>query len=205
MWPRAIWPEFRGARSCQFTKLLGVVFGEMMRAVVTSCQTPPRKPKSSANGGLLSQIRFSTWPTAGARNVKISAFSIFRNDDYDGIGAMIHKLLRDNISDGGVILTVDNGYIGPFHQLRRYRGTGGKSWSYLARDKLAASLAGLDVTMKGFGYLNVASASLQFGRHCEFLNTLVYYLDKAIFFLFRPSERAVTIIRAPLPASASLA
>jgi hypothetical protein len=131
---------------------------------------------------------------------------IFRNDDYDAIGGMIHKLLRDNVSDDGFILTVDNGYIGPFHQLRRYRGTGGKSWSYLARDRLAASLAGLDVTMQGFGYLNVASASLQFGRHCEFLNTLVYYWDKAIIFLFRPSERAVlsTIIRARLPASASL-
>jgi hypothetical protein len=123
---------------------------------------------------------------------------IFRNDDYNGIGVTIHKLLRDNVSEGGVILTVDNGYIGPFHKLRRYRGTGGNSWSYLERDKLAASLAGLDVSMKGFGYLNVASASLQFGRNCEFLNTIVYYMDKAVIFAFDPSERAVlsTIIRA---------
>src|ERR1700730_4799078 len=132
---------------------------------------------------------------------------IFRNNDYSGIRAAMHKLLRDNVSEGGVILTVDNGYTGHFHKLRQYRGTGGNSWSYLARDKLAASLAGLDVDVRGFGYLNVASASLQFGRNCEFLNTLVYYMDKAMIFFFDPSERAVlsTIIRARRERTSGLA
>lgn len=124
---------------------------------------------------------------------------IFRNNDYDGIGATIRRLMRNNVSAGGVILTVDNGYIGPFHRLRRYRGTGGNSWTYLDRNRLAAALAGLDVMMKGFGYLNVASASLQFGGDYEFLNTLLYSVDKAIVSLLDPIERAVlsTIIRAP--------
>jgi hypothetical protein len=123
---------------------------------------------------------------------------VFRNDNYKDLGTLIRRLLRDNVSVGGAILTIDNGYIAPFHKLRRHRGTGGNSWSYLAQHKLTESLADLDVTIKGFGYLNVASASLQFGRNCEFLNSLVYYLDKAMISLIGPSERAVlsTIIRA---------
>ena len=123
---------------------------------------------------------------------------IFRNGDYNGIHETIQKLLRDNISPGGFILSLDNGYISPFQRLRRYRGTGGNSWSYLARSQLGKALAGFDVTTKGFGYLNVASASLQFGYDCEFLNTATYHLDKIITSLFMPSEHAVlaTVIRA---------
>jgi hypothetical protein len=122
---------------------------------------------------------------------------ICRNDNYQEIRTIIHKLLKDNLVEGGVILTIDNGSIGPFHRLRRYLGTGGNSWSYLERDKLAASLSDFQITMKGFGYLNVASASLQFGRDCEFLNTFVYYIDRAMIPIFNPTERAVlsTVIR----------
>jgi hypothetical protein len=120
---------------------------------------------------------------------------IFRNNDYDGIGAT----MWNNVSVGGVILTVDNGYIGPFHRPRRCRDTGGSFWTYHDRNRPAAALAGLDVMMKGFGDLNVKSASLQFGGDYEFLNTLVYSVDKAIISLLDPIERAVlsTIIGAP--------
>jgi hypothetical protein len=99
--------------------------------------------------------------------------------------------MMDNIAEGGVILTFDNGYVGPFRALRRRLGTGGDSWSYLEAAKLALSLSDFAIVTEGFGYLNVASASLQFGRDAEFLNTALYHVDKIICRLLNPRKRAV--------------
>ena len=123
---------------------------------------------------------------------------ICRSSNYDCIRSTIKKLSKDNVADGGVILSIDNGYVTLFEKLRLYRGKGGRSWSYLDRDKLLACLSDFDVVTKGFGYLNVASASFQLGGNFEFINNIVYRVDKALISLFDPSERAVlsTIIRA---------
>jgi hypothetical protein len=99
--------------------------------------------------------------------------------------------MTDNIVEGGVILTFDNGYNRALRALRRLLGTGGSSWSYLEAGKLKQSLTGFAIDMRVFGYLNVASAASQFGRNAEFLNTALYYADKKICRLLKLRERTV--------------
>lgn len=123
---------------------------------------------------------------------------VCRNGHYEGIKEILTRMVAHNLTQRGVILTLDNGYIQLFQALRKALGTGGNTWSYLRTEQFAESLSDFDVTMKGFGFLNVASASLQFGVNCEFINDLAYHLDRIVLRLLNPRERAVlsTVIRA---------
>jgi len=116
---------------------------------------------------------------------------VCRNEDYDAIRSIIGKLMKNNVAEGGVILTFDNGYIAPFRALRRRLGTGGHSWNYFESAKFARALSSFSHVTQGFGYLNVASATLQLGRNAEFVNTAVYYADRVIAALHAPEEHAV--------------
>ena len=62
--------------------------------------------------------------------------------------------------------------------------------------------------MGGFGFLNCLSASLQLGFDAELLNYVMYFTDRLVVRLLKPTERAVfaTVIwRLPTPQSPRLA
>lgn len=115
------------------------------------------------------------------------------DDDYRRLRTIIGKLLKDNIKGGGCIITLDNGRIEPFQKLRQLWGTG---VTYFDTDKLLASLHNFDVTLKGFGYLNFAAAK-PLHRDWEFMNDMLYFLDKVFLYCVAPRQRAVlaTIIK----------
>jgi hypothetical protein len=109
---------------------------------------------------------------------------VFRNNDYEGLSALMRRLVLNNLNPQGTILSFDNGYINAFHKLRhKHHSGGGVSWTYLKRDKLERALNGFDFVIAGFGYLNVGQNAL--------LNSLVYQLDKLVVGLVKPTERAV--------------
>ncbi len=121
-----------------------------------------------------------------------------RGDDYRALGAVVERLFG-HVSEDGIILTVDNGNVRLFSNLRRCLGAGRNGWTYVDRHEFARALTDYAVDMKGFGFLNFGSPSLRLRKTSELANTILYPLDKLFMTLFRIDNRAVvaTVIRRP--------
>jgi hypothetical protein len=121
---------------------------------------------------------------------------VCRSNDYQKMKDVVDRLMR-NLSEGGCILSIDNGFIGAFDRLRQVRGAGKNNWTYIKAAEFASALAGHDVSMRGFGLLNFGSAGVVLGIGLELVNDAIYFVDKAVLSLFGCRERAVlsTVIR----------
>jgi hypothetical protein len=122
---------------------------------------------------------------------------VCRGDDYGRLRLIVDGLLAKNIREGGALLTFDNGYVKLFKMLRRSWGAGRNDWTYFTRHGLISSLSGHEVRIQGFGFLSVGAARFLLHGNFEFLNDIIYLVDKAILHLVKSDERAVlsTIIR----------
>ena len=124
---------------------------------------------------------------------------ICRGDDYKRMRNVIDGLM-DHLADDGVILTIDNGYVGPLIRFFRLFGAGKNRWTYFKEDKLRVALADYHIESQGFGFLNFGAARFLFRRDLEFLETVndaIHAFDTALLHLFKPRQRAVlaTVIR----------
>lgn len=115
---------------------------------------------------------------------------ICRRGDYRRLRLIIDKMV-EHIRSDGVILTVDNGYIGVFEKLRWFWGAGKNGWTYFERDRLISALSGYDIEIAGFGLLNFGSARFAFKENTEIANDAMYFLDKAVLRLLGTEGRAV--------------
>ena len=122
---------------------------------------------------------------------------ICRYNDYAKISVIVDKLFVKNIREGGALLTLDNGHVNLFERARRLWGAGKNEWTYFTQDKLISSLSGYQVIIKGFGFLNVGAAKFLLQGNYEFINDIIYNIDKVLIRLVTSHDRAVlsTIIR----------
>ena len=120
--------------------------------------------------------------------------AIFRNDDYEGLRLAMDRLLKENVNQGGFIVSFDNGYMRLFTQLRSLWGTGKQGFAYFNRNKLLEYLADYDIQIKGFGYINVGTPTALVKRNIEFVNDMIYLIDKIDLSLIKPVDRVVLSI-----------
>jgi len=131
---------------------------------------------------------------------------ICRGGDYAKICGIIRGLM-EHLSDDGVIVTLDNGHIGPFIKLSGMLGAGRNRWTYFKREELLGALSDYRVESAGFGFLNFGAARFMFRRDLESLevvNNAIHAVDTALLRLFGFRERAVlaTVIRKQAAADA---
>ena len=124
---------------------------------------------------------------------------ICRGNDYAKVGGVIRGLM-DHLSEDGVIVTLDNGHLGPLARMSELFGAGKNRWTYFKQDQLQECLAGYDVESRGFGFLNFGAARFMLGRDVEGLevvNNAIHTVDAALLRLFGFRRRAVlaTVIR----------
>jgi hypothetical protein len=121
---------------------------------------------------------------------------ICRNGNYAKLRTVVNKLLKENVERGGYILSLDNGHVGLFTRFRNLWGAGKNRWTYFSRDKLLDSFSDHDIQVKGFGFVNFGAAKFWL-RKGEFVNHIVYFIDKITLLLIDPKDRAVlsTVIR----------
>jgi hypothetical protein len=113
-----------------------------------------------------------------------------RGGDYQRL-RMITDDLLSHVEEDGFIVTIDNGYVALFEQLRKMRGAGRNDWTYFKRNNFVSTLAHRDVRIKGFGFINFGTATFLFKRDLEIVNDLMYFLDKVLVRVLKPNERAV--------------
>jgi hypothetical protein len=123
-----------------------------------------------------------------------------RGNDYDNLRAIVDRLFEKNIKEGGVLVTLDNGHVSLFNKMRKLWGAGKNEWTYFDREKLIWALRGYHIVNKGFGLLNVGAVKFLLDGNYEFVNDIIYYIDKAVLFLVTSDERAVlsTVMRKTL-------
>ncbi len=118
---------------------------------------------------------------------------ICRGGDGEKMRAVIRGLM-EHLSDDGVILTFDNGHVGPFAKLNTVFGAGKNRWTYFRQEDLRDALADYDHETRGFGFLNVGAARFMFRRDLEALeavNNAIHAVDTALLRLFGFRQRAV--------------
>jgi hypothetical protein len=120
-----------------------------------------------------------------------------RSNDYARARSIIDKLLQKNIRRAGYLISIDNGHVNMFTKLRTQFGAGKNGWTFFKREQLLSALADYDVQIAGFGFFNVGSARFIVGDKAEFLNDLIYRIDKLVLRFADMKDRAVltTIIR----------
>ncbi|WP_431855818.1 hypothetical protein [Azospirillum sp.] len=136
---------------------------------------------------------------------------ICRGGDVAKMRSIVRGLVG-HLSEDGVVLTFDNGHVGPFAKLNSLLGAGRNRWTYFRRAELDDVLAGYEHETRGFGFLNVGAARFALRRDVEALeavNDAIHAVDSALLRLFGFRERAVygTVIRnraARAPAAAAV-
>jgi hypothetical protein len=120
-----------------------------------------------------------------------------KNQNYGKLKLIIDRLLKENVRQGGYIVTLDNGYVRLFTRLRNLWGAGKGEWTYFSRKKLVDALSGYDIQVRGFGLINVGAAKFLLHRKGESINDIIYLIDKIALSLIDPEDRAVlsTVIR----------
>ncbi|HYG86189.1 MAG TPA: hypothetical protein VD978_08010 [Azospirillum sp.] len=124
---------------------------------------------------------------------------ICRGDDCGKMRTVV-KGLMEHLADDGTILTMDNGYVGPFIKLSRMFGAGKHRWTYFKQEDIQNHLADYDIETRGFGFLNFGAARFMFRRDLEVLevvNNAIHAVDTTLLRLFGLRQRAVlaTVIR----------
>jgi hypothetical protein len=122
---------------------------------------------------------------------------ICRNENYGKLKLVIDRLLKENVRQGGYIVSLDNGHVRLFTRLRNLWGAAKNEWTYFSRNKLLESLPNYDIQVRGFGFINVGAAKFLLHRNIEFVNHIIYFIDKIVLMLIDPEDRAVlsTVIR----------
>ncbi|CAO3429049.1 hypothetical protein [Azospirillum doebereinerae] len=124
---------------------------------------------------------------------------ICRGDERGTLRAVIDGLM-DHLADDGVILTIDNGRVGPFVALSRRFGAGRNRWTYFTQADIRTAFAGLSFETRGFGFLNVGALRFLFSRDwaaLEVVNNAIHGIDRLLLRHVGLSDRAViaTVIR----------
>jgi hypothetical protein len=135
-----------------------------------------------------------------------------REHEATNFQSIIDKLFRENIDENGWLITLDNGHLPLFEFLRRRWGAGRseRPWVYFKPDEIESSISAYDFDIRGFGFLNLGAASRKAGYvaganfdRLEFVNHLMYFLDRIVQFVFRPKNAVVlaTVLRRRCTAS----
>ncbi len=118
---------------------------------------------------------------------------ICRGDDHEKM-RMVVKGLVGHLSENGMIITIDNGYVGPFIKFSKIFGAGKNSWSYFMQEDIKRCLDGYDIKIRGFGFLNFGSARFVFRHDLKFLETInnaIHTIDEKLLRFFGFQQRAV--------------
>jgi hypothetical protein len=119
---------------------------------------------------------------------------VCRGNDYVKLRAIVDKLFSENLKENGAILTIDNGEVGLFKPIRTLWGAGRNEWTYFTKEDVMSSLYPYDVLITGFGLLNIGSARFFLGGNYEFVNDIIYYIDKVITYLATTQHAVLSII-----------
>ncbi|MCG5238781.1 hypothetical protein ACIU1J_23675 [Azospirillum doebereinerae] len=124
---------------------------------------------------------------------------ICRGDERENVRAVIDGLM-DHLTDGGVILTIDNGRVAPFAKLSRTFGAGRNRWTYFTQADIQRAFSGLSFETRGFGFLNIGALRFLFSRDwqaLESVNDAIHGIDRLLLRHAGINDRAViaTVIR----------
>jgi len=124
---------------------------------------------------------------------------ICRGEERGKLRAVIDGLL-EHLAEGGAVLTIDNGRVGPFAKLSRTFGAGRNRWTYFTQEDLHRAFAGLSFETRGFGFLSFGALRFLFSRDwkaLEAVNDAIHGIDRILLRHVGLSDRAViaTVIR----------